>query len=435
MSLQPEETKEVAEMFHSLIKSRIVRDDVSPEIDWRNTPGVTGEIVKWILDNSQFPRPELAVSAALSFMSVVKAHRVKSETDLRTNIYISLVSPPGSGKDWPQKAVLKLMDAVNISGLALAEPSSGAGLISMLNDSGGLGLLVWDEFGDELGKLSRSQISGYESEIFVLFKKLFSLAGTFVKSRAVKDTSAQVVVKQPCLSDLCATTPDKLFSVLNHALVEDGFVPRFLFVLPENPYVEERMVAVTPPPNELIFKIQQILRWPTNTDPTPSSNGFISRREINPRTVKFNPASRLMLNQYGAYFQDQRESLEGSVLSALYARAKEHLQKIALVVSDGQEIGIKELSWAFDFVSYAIDNFVKTFGDKVADSPREKIVQKVIICLAQGEITKRELVRKTQWLSQVQREDIISGLIEAGRVHVRTQVVEPDRVVIYYRLA
>lgn len=102
----------------------------------------------------------------------------------------------------------------------------------------------------------------------------------------------------------------------------------------------------------------------------------------------------------------------------------EHTLKIAFVVSDGPEITVRELAWAFDFVADCITQLISKFSERVADSERERKALKVLAALRGGELTKSELTRKLQSFSNAEREDLLASLEESGQIYKRMIVTE-----------
>lgn len=388
-----------------------------PGFRWKDTPGVTGEVMRWILSNALYPQPELSAAAALAFMSVVKAHKVRTETDLRTNLLIASIGLSGSGKNWPLIAVRKLCDACNIAGLLLPEPSSDAALLSDLATAQGRGLLLWDEYGDALKQLTAATASSYQREILVLMKKLFSSASCLFKGKSAvtRDSS---VVKQPCLSVLGASTPERLYSALSSNLVEDGFLSRFIFIEPEALDPPPRFVSYTEPPGELIVRISQILRWPTNSEKQPGGSIF-EDVEIKPRIVPLTSEARVLLAQYSDYFREHMKACgeKEELMRAVWARGLEHTLKVALTVTDGTEIGLLELGWSFELVSDCLTNLISKFDDRVSESVSDKHEKRVLQCVKRrGRVTHSDLIRVTKGMSARERKDAIATLIESNEI-------------------
>lgn len=393
------------------------------KFNWKTqTPGVTGKVAAWILSQSQYPQPEMSIAAALALVSVLKAHKVRTQTDLRTNILLANIAPSGSGKNWPLEAVKKILEALNVSqGMLLGEPASDAGLLSNLRLCQDKGLLIWDEFGDALKQLTSNSAGTYQREILATAKKLFSSASSVYTGKAYSDGSQrqQLVLKQPCLSVLGASTPERLYSALSSNLVEDGFLSRFLFVEPVAPEVREVLDIVRhSPPAELLFELNQLLRLPTNSE-IPLSSTIFESLEIKPRIVPLSDKARLLARAYGDYYKEEMKACDGQgdLLRAIWARGMEHTLKVALVVADGIKIDVPEIWWAFEFVSTCISSLVEKFGERVAENTNDKIVKRVYGCIQRkGQITHSDLVRNTNGISTREREEAIETLIQSESI-------------------
>lgn len=394
--------------------------------------GLVGDIARWITESSIYPQPVLSISSALTLVGALKGHKVRSETDLRTNLYTISIAPSGAGKDQPRKMVEKILlnktlnnkqnenrKAVN---LLLGEPASGSGLLIALHENNGKALLQIDEFGRMLGRVANVKAGSYQTEIIDCFLKLFSSANSIMigKEYASKDMQNRKDIYQPCLCLNGNSVSSHLYGNLKSTEILDGFLNRFL-VFESKTRPEEQIPSFKSIPQHIISQIEIILDMPFNVETGSNLHFEPADIEIIPRTIEFSEDARELLISYK---QDIREIMlkmdkENNPLVALYARLIEHTIKLALIICDNTIINKSNLEWAINTVKICTENLAEGCKHNISDNFLEEESKKVLIIVKEHKaITKGELVRKTQFLNRKRRNEILEDLLEGNRITI-----------------
>ncbi|RMF41828.1 MAG: hypothetical protein D6753_08930, partial [Planctomycetota bacterium] len=124
----------------------------------------------------------------------------------------------------------------------------------------------------------------------------------------------------------------------------------------------------------------------------------------------------------------------------LWARAEQKACRLALVYAcsaDRQQpvIDADAARWACELSEHLTRRVLFLAGQWVADGQFDARQKKVLRVIrdAGGEIGRRELSRRTQWLSQRERNEIIANMEEAGLLELK-QVKTATRPKLVYAI-
>jgi hypothetical protein len=123
---------------------------------------------------------------------------------------------------------------------------------------------------------------------------------------------------------------------------------------------------------------------------------------------------------------------------SLWARAEEKACRLALIYAcsrNPQQPSIDEEAarWACDLSVYLTRRMLFVCHEWVADGQfdaRQKRVLR-IVRKADGKISRSELCRKTQWLTQRERQEVIDNLLETGQLRQDLEHTATRPKVIY----
>src|SRR5262245_22318856 len=141
--------------------------------------GVLKLMVDYILASAIRPQPCLAVGAALAMLGALMGRRVRTESNLRSNLYVLGLAESGGGKDHSRKAIKEALFAAGLSvHLGGERLASGAGLITALVRQPAT-LFQIDEFGRFMANVvDKRRAPKHLSEIWDLLTELATSAGT-----------------------------------------------------------------------------------------------------------------------------------------------------------------------------------------------------------------------------------------------------------------
>lgn len=144
---------------------------------------------------------------------------------IRPNLYGVIVARSSVySKTTSMRKVWKTLEKAQLERLLLAAQMSPEGLILEMSERRH-GLIVRDE----IGTLFADKKGTYLADLKQIIMQLYD-GDTFRK----KLTKGEFEIKEPCLSLLGATTPVQFYENISHREWNDGFLARFLFVLPES---------------------------------------------------------------------------------------------------------------------------------------------------------------------------------------------------------
>ncbi|MBF0583735.1 MAG: PriCT-2 domain-containing protein [Magnetococcales bacterium] len=219
--------------------------DVLPFLDtpgWNVTDidGVLGLLVSYMLATATRPQPILAVGNALCALGALMGRRYRTETNLRSNLYIIGIADSGSGKNHSREVITNLLHQIGLQGhLGGNRIASGSGLLRAIYDHPAV-LFQQDEFGMFLqAAADRRRQPRYITEILDLMTELYSSASTVylgLEYAILDKKSGRKDIHQPCLCFYGTTTPITFWSALKSANVVDGSLARFLILKTKDDY-------------------------------------------------------------------------------------------------------------------------------------------------------------------------------------------------------
>ncbi len=313
-------------------------------------PGLAGSISRWIASDAHKLQPDLSVAAALAVLGTLKAQRVRSPSNLRTNNYFIAVAPSGSGKNHPLEKSKIIMAEAGATNVLFGQPTSDAGVVSGLAMSKGVGLILWDEFGQAL-KAITSKGTSIELSIIKILTEMFSSAGSVFVSKSYADAKQNKRINQPCLNLYASSTPERLLGALASGNVEDGFVGRFLFVPGES---SPQLLGLSDPAvsGDILEGIKMILQAKKYHSVDGESEGNLARFfDIKPRIVPYTKDAWDFIQNLQKV-QDTQMAASPELIQPIVARTLEHVIKVALTICDDKQIRKTDVVWASEFVTH-----------------------------------------------------------------------------------
>ena len=370
--------------------------------------GLVKDIADWITNSAVRPQPDLSIAAALGFVAMLKGHRVCGSTDLRTNLLIMSLAPTAGGKEHPQNCIRKLARVSGLSKHMLGEPVSGGGFLTGLNNANRIGLLVMDEVGRFLGNISNKNAGGFQKEIVDYIIKTFSCANSVLYGRQHVNTekNPKIDINQPHFCCVGSTVQEKLQAACTSGDILDGFLNRWI-VFNARERVDRNDLAIkATPPDELVNKINEMFGEGVKYD---------SYGEPEPIEVRFTPEAWDMFTSY----RDKMDKLikeSGYPLDALYSRSAEHVEKIAMVLCDNEDVLCTDIKAAINIVDTSNRNIME-LANLIADNVNEQDFIRVKEKIRKiGEISQGDLTYGCQFVNGGAKRirEIVTTLLDKG---------------------
>lgn len=389
------------------------------------TPGITGEIVQHLIKASIFKQPQLALAAALCAVGVLKGHRVRTETDLRTNIYTVGLGAPSSGKGFAIKVIDKIFTKAGAEDLISGKPASDTGLLASLVEGRGRRIVQWDEFGLALSKMTTPKAPAYKAGILDVLMEVFSSADKVYRGSQYTNPDKKrnrIDIDQPCLCLYGVSTPIRFYDALTSDFGSDGFISRLLVFESDNPGDRMEVGEIPEVSPELVSKVRALYEWRPERKPGDDKDltGVLTPEPV---TVTFTKLAYARLREFQIDCLAAKKLAKEEAVQSIWGRASEHLQKIALIVEPERRISGDTMAWAIDVTKILIKTIIEILGDEISDSDHHRITNKVYsIVRSAGQITRSQLARKTQWLKTSERKDILQTLIDSERIRMVNKI-------------
>lgn len=421
------------------------------KIDWTipdslalSAPNLTGKIVQWILETSIKKQPAIALGAALAFVGAIKGQRVCSPTDLRTNLYILGIALSGSGKQQPMKAIQQLSATVRgLEDLVAGEPTSDSGLLSLLKGDYGPKLIQWDEFGLALNAITGTNASTHSAAIMKWLNTMFSSANCKLLGKEYANIDGKmkrIDLNNPHLCVFGASAPGAFYQSLKSEHASSGFLPRFLIMAVEDNFVKEEVNPrrISDIPEDILEECAEIVNLPRNVNPLGNVD-----QAIRPRVLSYSDeAKELLLEKKEEYEAKRKKAYDNKAsdgVLGIWSRATEHLIKIALTVSNLDEISFEAMQFGVKIVDQCLQAASDSLDSNVSDTKYGHDSQKCLSIIRASKykgITQSELTKATQGIKRYDRDSVVKDLIDSGLIHQMVITTEkagrPKTVFLYH---
>jgi len=390
--------------------------------------GALAMMIEHILASAIRPQPWLAVGASLTALGTLMGRKVRTDSDLRSNLYVIGLAESGGGKDHARKAIKEMFSQAGFaSHLGGERIASGAGLISALTRQPA-SLFQIDEFGKFMANVvDKHRAPKHLSEIWDLFTELAtSAATTFMGAEYAdqKERPRQDII-QPCACVHGVTAPGPFWESLSTGSLQDGSLARFLVFRSEDDIPDRNRTprSLRDVPQPLLDALKAIANAGCSNRGNLAQTGSATIVPA-PLLVKMDPSALAVFDDLDLEMTARQRAAVGTEQGAVLARVWENTAKVALikaVSADPNAPVIREADalWAWALVGHCIGTLLLQSERHLADTRTEKHHKKVLeIIRAAGAkgIRRRDLTRKTQFLDLRVRQEILQTLIESEQI-------------------
>lgn len=391
--------------------------------------GLVGDLTDYMLTTARRPQPLLSLGASLCAIGALMGRNYRTESNLRSNLYVVGIADSGSGKNHAREIINETFFEAGLAHhLGGNKIASGAGLLTALHRQPAI-LFQIDEFGMFLSAAAdRKRSPRHITEILDNMTELYTSAGgIFLGAEyANRDgTNERRDINQPCLCVYGTTTPLHFWGALQGANVVDGSLARFLILPSDEDYPDENIaVGIRQAPPTLINGLQLIASSGGRKKGNLTGKTADQNTAVHPMIVPMTEKARARFHQLSIELTKELRAAAGTAFTAILARIGENALKLALIVAVGRdpaqpEIEITAADWAISFVRHYAQRTMEAVERHVADTETEahlKRLKEIIRASGAKGITKSEITRASQWLKSRDRDEILLTLIEGGDI-------------------
>ncbi len=385
-----------------------------------NAPGFLGDVIRYDLATSMYPQPILALAGALAQVSVMTGRRVKSATNLRTNLFIVALSPSGGGKSFARDILKKTLTAGGASKLIGNERiGSHAGIQAALVESAALVMPI-DEIGDFFGCLKAGgKKDGQTRSIEPLLKAIYSAAGdeNFIGD-AYADVDRKREICQPHLVIHGVCPPDDYWSSITDSNIKGGLVARFLVLDSAAHVMPRRGVRAGPVPAHLAT---WVAKWKAF-----EPGGLLNQEQPEPPEIRFDKdADDELWNHIEAIAK--RRMTEDDRTAAIWSRCGEKATKLAMIAAcartldPGAEeitVSLADVQWAKKIAIWSTRLMTYQAAEVCAENEEETRKKDLLKMIPKfpARISRSEITNRTKRMKAAQRASSLSDLVAGGSV-------------------
>lgn len=410
-----------------MITEQSYADAVEEELQFRSLLPTTGFFYKYMKYTDRHEAPgsfHFWIAATLLGACLQRRCWVsKGVYNIFGNLYTILVAPSGKCRKsramrigcevveaFPWMNVIAdkttpegLLGALQYGTQGLEAMQTGEGAtINMNSDSSGL--IVASELAVFLNKQT------YTTGIVGILTDLTECRPVF---KYLTRNKSPIVLKNPIVSMIGASTPDWLATSLPEAAFEGGFMSRILFVVK---HYRDRHITF---PQELPI-----------VEKTEIKTDILTMRTMYSGEVKLSSEAREWFDQW--YRSDQFQTTDDNTVSGFIERKPDMTLQLSMLLAISKQeltINLNTLRQALAIVSWTQERMFAAF-DKINLTPLGQIRHKIVEILnVKGMITKREVLRKYGGRLQSYRqiEEIERIMIEAGEMEFGEWKSEPGK--------
>lgn len=383
-------------------------------------PGACGDLAREVNRCHKYDQPALALGAALSFCSMLKAGLVVSPTGFEPLIYVLLLADSGSGKSMVTSRISSLCWDVGLKSVLMGGLVSDAGFMDALREKERF--YINDEVGEFFCSIAKNTQS-FNVNIFSTMKKIWSnpnqVKGNRYSQRGEK-TKVNNDIEYAAFMQLVATTADKFSRVLTSEFVRDGLLVRYLILNGSD-------------------TLKKHENWANNKFEIPASVSEAVRThldwELRPGNLNLNmtPIKKTIQFESPSVASEIEESIEAQL--ALYyaqkqttktdiiARKWEHMVRVAMAISGFDRIDTSALEWSYQFINtvlgYQIELCESKLGANEITDAKDKILELVPLdSWIKGDV----LYSKSRNIKRALRRDCLEDLVDAKQLWVTKEL-------------
>ena len=398
-------------------------------------PGAIGELAEWIDAGATLRQPLLALAASLAFFSALLGRKVRTVSNLRSNLYIISLAESGTGKERARTAIKQLVSMLGCNELLGGTFASGSSIEKAI-ERNPVRLFLVDEIGEYLGLMSNGRSEHLRDVASVLLTMYSSSDSSFQQRERASGES--VTIEQPSLSIYGTTVGDSFYKNITKDMLTGGLLGRCLVLEASSDVPPLQHAAIIDPPASLLDVCKFWLKAPTNPDALDKVGEIMNPPA--PLVVPTTVGAQRVIDSADEIFRAKVKAGASGGKRALFSRFRAMTWKIAMIracgVDTNPRITEEDARWARDFVWRLIENLSSRVGGGAPENKTEDALQRVLDAItgagAEG-ISRKDLIRKARFLSSKQLNEVVDTLQESGEVVAEVETTTAGRKKTTYK--
>jgi len=383
--------------------------------------GFIRDFMNLVGDTCHKHQPVLALAAGISIQSLLAGRRVMDPIGTRPNIYCIGVAPSGQGKEAARKLIKEILQEANLHTCMGEGVASHAGLITAVEQSPRLLLLV-DEVGRWLKTMGNPAAAPHHYAIITNLMKLFTSADSVYIGDHYADADKMKTITQPSCSLYGTTVPKSLYESLTSESVTDGFLSR-VFIFEGEKTAERRMPKVMLSKENTAELVSIAKKW----DCLKEGNMPEGMYKPNPIRATFEEDAAKAIEALASDVDTQQKALPED-LGTLWTRCEEKARRLALIhacsrIGPEKEIQIsnKDMDWGIQLAKYLTKRAIwlcqQWISEGQFDAKRRAILRFITEeTIKNGYTTATSITRRFQHFKSSERKECMDNLEQGGLI-------------------
>ena len=349
-----------------------------------NLPGAVSVIAKHILRVSWVPQPRLAVAAALQVVATAAGHRYKTPTHSKISHNSLMIAGTADGKGGPMAAAKAMLAAPGLSNRIGPRPVSDIALY-LYCKSHPFTLLMINEFGDVLAADNARNAPPHAINLNAAYKMVWDDDTIPVPKAAGRE---HMVLDNPFVSLMAASTPEKFFNAFGHRHVEDGLMNRMLlFSAPSGMPFNKEKHDVREVPFEITELIQN-LAIGSEGQALRDTEGMLAFGDAPAKSVEWGTGAE---TAFDAYRENRRAPLS--------VRCAHNAVKVATILAisekpDEPRVELRHMELGIQLAETSLEDMKRGYEDHAPDSRSAELQDKILARVRRepgGMMSRRDL--------------------------------------------
>jgi len=396
-----------------------------------NVPGLISKVMDYCLQTAPYPNRALAFAGALALQAFLCSRKVRTEGDIRPNLYLLALAPSGAGKDWPRKLNKEILFRAGYADAVGDRFASAEGIEDEIFRSPAL-LFQTDEFDGLIQAMSKTGEPLYENMLGMLLTMYGSASSYHYRRKKAGDQTGGAVCN-PHLNLFGTAIPIHFYGALNDRMLTNGLFSRMLIIDAATKRKGQPSGIIDPPES-----IVGIAKWWKDRNP----GGDLATANPVPVTVPAKPEAAAIFD--GLRNECDKEynaaGSEDEVRRTVYSRICEMAQKLALIYAASADAGEPVIDgqaarWAAELATTQANRMLTLAAQWACQTDTEKACASILAKLASASdqtIGHSILLKRSKLLAK-EFEPLMKTLIDrgdVGEIYVPVKVGQPAKAYV-----